>query len=253
MVGNAAGHELWGRGWQSGARLATSPRCQRAGRPRGAGFPRPEESPGSTEQRCRVTPGGGDPRESATESRRRRFRPRHGERVRQERTARPVTEAARQTPPGARPNRDRIWGVPPCGPGWLLDAACKCGTRGMVAHRMETCVDRTRLTGPLTHVSADCRIRPGIGGNEKSGKKPGSVRHMGPAYNDATGTGRRRLRPMVNAGSCPRSSCACSIGAWACRNRCNGWYIHCRHASCGHGDRTFRVGRTNTRCARSPT
>jgi hypothetical protein len=26
-----------------------------------------EESPGSTEARCRVTPGGGDPRESATE------------------------------------------------------------------------------------------------------------------------------------------------------------------------------------------
>ena len=26
-----------------------------------------EESPGSTEKRCRVTPGGGDPRESATE------------------------------------------------------------------------------------------------------------------------------------------------------------------------------------------
>src|SRR5499426_2838175 len=29
---------------------------------------RREESPGSTETRCRVTPGGGDPRESATES-----------------------------------------------------------------------------------------------------------------------------------------------------------------------------------------
>ena len=29
---------------------------------------RGEESPGSTETRCRVTPGGGDPRDSATES-----------------------------------------------------------------------------------------------------------------------------------------------------------------------------------------
>jgi hypothetical protein len=29
---------------------------------------RKEESPGSTEVRCRVTPGGGDPRESATEN-----------------------------------------------------------------------------------------------------------------------------------------------------------------------------------------
>ena len=33
-----------------------------------AGRFRREESPGSTETRCRVTPGGGDPRESATES-----------------------------------------------------------------------------------------------------------------------------------------------------------------------------------------
>ena len=40
---------------------------QTAGRSPGA-FGRREESPGSTEMRCRVTPGGGDPRESATES-----------------------------------------------------------------------------------------------------------------------------------------------------------------------------------------
>src|SRR4029453_14998342 len=33
------------------------------------GQPRGEESPGSTETRCRLTPGGGDPRESATENR----------------------------------------------------------------------------------------------------------------------------------------------------------------------------------------
>jgi hypothetical protein len=32
------------------------------------GLRRGEESPGSTEARCRVTPGGGDPRESATEN-----------------------------------------------------------------------------------------------------------------------------------------------------------------------------------------
>ena len=41
--------------------------CQTAGWPLSA-FGRREESPGSTEVRCRVTPGGGDPRESATES-----------------------------------------------------------------------------------------------------------------------------------------------------------------------------------------
>src|SRR4051812_40863108 len=33
------------------------------------GRPRGEESPGSTETRCRLTTGGGDPRESATENR----------------------------------------------------------------------------------------------------------------------------------------------------------------------------------------
>ena len=41
--------------------------CQTAGWPLSA-FGWREESPGSTEVRCRVTPGGGDPRESATES-----------------------------------------------------------------------------------------------------------------------------------------------------------------------------------------
>jgi hypothetical protein len=40
---------------------------QTAGWPLSAGERR-EESPGSTEVRCRVTPGGGNPRESATES-----------------------------------------------------------------------------------------------------------------------------------------------------------------------------------------
>ena len=47
-----------------------SPGCQTAGWPlSGIGETcREEESPGSTGTRCRVTPGGGDPRESATES-----------------------------------------------------------------------------------------------------------------------------------------------------------------------------------------
>ena len=39
---------------------------------------RGEESPGSTETRCRVTPGGGDPRESATETHRRSRAVLHG-------------------------------------------------------------------------------------------------------------------------------------------------------------------------------
>ena len=46
-----------------------SARCQMAGWPLPAPFTgRGEESPGSTEPGCRVTPGGDDPRESATEN-----------------------------------------------------------------------------------------------------------------------------------------------------------------------------------------
>src|ERR1700722_14504518 len=76
-----------------------------------AGWPlaalRLEESPGSTEIRCRITSGGGDPRESATENKPLIGLGRSkGETVRQERTARTATDAAGQAPPGARPNRD---------------------------------------------------------------------------------------------------------------------------------------------------
>src|SRR5271154_432262 len=64
-----------------------------------------EESPGSIDIRCRITSGGGDPRERATENE--PLPPPHpplagrikggggkGEKVRQERTALPATEAA---------------------------------------------------------------------------------------------------------------------------------------------------------------
>ncbi len=57
---------------------------------------------------CRVMPGRRKATESAAESRppmARIARTGKGERVRQERTARPATGAARQTPSGARPNR----------------------------------------------------------------------------------------------------------------------------------------------------
>ena len=69
-----------------------------------------EESPGSTELRCRVTPGGVaalGPRLQGKCHRKHTagFRAGKVETVRQERTARLATEAARQTPPGARPNR----------------------------------------------------------------------------------------------------------------------------------------------------
>ena len=77
-----------------------------------------EESPGSIDIRCRITSGGGDPRDSATENeplpppclpRSRggiKGGDSKGEKVRSERTAGPATETAWQTTPGARPNRD---------------------------------------------------------------------------------------------------------------------------------------------------
>ncbi len=122
-----------------------------------------EESPGSTDRRWRVTPAGGDPRESATES-----EPPpgpcesegggKGERVRQERTAAPATGTAGQTPPGARPNRR----ARPLGAtarsgrraGWSLEAAGDSRPRGMAAPRRG---DRTRLTG---HVAPPFFLRP---------------------------------------------------------------------------------------------
>jgi len=62
--------------------------------------------------------------------------------VRQERTALPVTGAAGQTPPGARPNRggrrrcgvppERDAGaIPPCRPGWSREARSNARPRGM--------------------------------------------------------------------------------------------------------------------------
>lgn len=54
----------------------------RASRPDGRRASRAEESPGSTETRRRITSGGGDPRESATESKPPRVSRGKGERVR---------------------------------------------------------------------------------------------------------------------------------------------------------------------------
>ena len=55
------------RAFEKTAADAQISRCQTVGWSLSA-VARGEESPGSTEVRCRVTPGGGDPRESATES-----------------------------------------------------------------------------------------------------------------------------------------------------------------------------------------
>ncbi len=71
-----------------------------------------EESPGSMDIRCRITSGGGDPRESATENRPPRALPRAAaaaarvKRCGKSAPRLPATQTAWQTPPGARPNRD---------------------------------------------------------------------------------------------------------------------------------------------------
>ena len=75
-----------------------------------------------------------------------------GETVRQERTARWATKAARQTPPGARPNRDgaRI-SVRRAGTGPVIRVGCwrrrATAVREEWSPRGLTPLDRTRLTG----------------------------------------------------------------------------------------------------------
>src|SRR3974390_1831118 len=66
-----------------------------------------EESPGSTATRRRVTPAGGDPRDSATESKPPAASAKgKGERGGEETTADRAAGTAWQAPLGARPNRD---------------------------------------------------------------------------------------------------------------------------------------------------
>ena len=105
--------------------------------------------------RCQVTPGGREPTESATE----RYRRRAGSqrcgavqaRVKWCGKSAPrgrQRSAARQTPPGARPNREVAGATPQRRvrarlPGRLLEARGDACRRGMIAQ------DRTRLTGRL--------------------------------------------------------------------------------------------------------
>src|SRR3954454_14510198 len=90
--------------------FAYTPARQRAGRPRRR-LVSGEESPGSTERRCRVTPGGPPELRAKVDQGQCHRKDTAGlwpgkvERVRQERTAGLATGPARQTPPGARPNR----------------------------------------------------------------------------------------------------------------------------------------------------
>ena len=126
--------------WPDGRPACNSPLCRtsQSGCRRVTGG---EESPGSTETRCRITSGGGDPRESATENRPPAFvapngaKTGKGETVRQERTARTATDAARQAPPGARPNRDGVRLFPGCCPGRSREAPGDRRPRGMAISR----------------------------------------------------------------------------------------------------------------------
>jgi len=117
-----------------------------------------EESPGSTETRCRITSGGGDPRESATENRpparfahwamgparvkrwgksppRDRRRKRHGKPHREQDQIGTARRATGSGFPRRRPGRSR-------------EALGNGRPRGMAIPRDSE--DRTRLTGRLT-------------------------------------------------------------------------------------------------------
>ncbi|RDI37824.1 hypothetical protein C7453_105233 [Gluconacetobacter liquefaciens] len=126
------------------------------------GFHAMEESPGSTEERCRLTAGGGDPRESATEN---RPPTRHSGspemvRVRVKRCGKSAPRP-RQRGRQGKPHReqDRIGTAdgslaapsgapPPRRSGWSREACREARPRGMVAHPSSK-VDRTRLTDRL--------------------------------------------------------------------------------------------------------
>src|SRR6516164_482999 len=129
-----------------------------------------EESPGSIDMRCRITSGGGDPRESATENEppafalrgfgaarvkrcgksapRVRQRNRHGKPHREQDRIGTAHAAGSRKRPGARERCQARR------PGRLQDVARKRGTRGMaVAYRASrkayAVPYRTRLTGRL--------------------------------------------------------------------------------------------------------
>src|ERR1700760_4511414 len=126
-----------------------------------------EESPGSIDIRCRITSGGGDPRDSATENeppalrrklRRRvrvkrcgksaprvRQRKRHGKPHREQNRIGTATRAVRESENTAGQCQARR-------PGRLLEAMCKHGPRGMAVTyhlRKQAVPYKTRLTGWL--------------------------------------------------------------------------------------------------------
>jgi hypothetical protein len=94
-----------------------------------------EESPGSSEERCRIMPGEGDLRESATES-----RPPCFDRVRAKGCGKSAPRR-RQRRRHGKPHREQnrigaAYGFPPSRrPGWLLERRSNSAPRGMIAYR----------------------------------------------------------------------------------------------------------------------
>ena len=121
-----------------------------------------EESPGSIDMRCRITSGGGNPRESATENEPPRFgearvkrcgksaprfrqRRRHGKPHREQNRIGTASRAVRASDNAAGLCQARR-------PGRLLEAMCEHGPRGMAVTcrpRKRAVPYRTRLTGWL--------------------------------------------------------------------------------------------------------
>ena len=126
-----------------------------------------EESPGSIDIRCRITSGGGDPRDSATENEPPAYAPSGLRRVRVKRCGKSAPRVRRRKRHG-KPHREqnRIGtatrdvrasdnSAGRCQarrPGRLLEAMCKHGPRGMAVTyrpRKRTVPYKTRLTGRL--------------------------------------------------------------------------------------------------------
>ena len=118
-----------------------------------------EESPDSTRQRCRVTPGRGNPRDSATENR----PPTHCFAIRWVRVKRRGKSSPRPWQQGwhGKPHREqcrigtarapvkRVAGTSwPSGPGWQLEGIGQPVLK-MNGHPRGKPLDRIRLTGPL--------------------------------------------------------------------------------------------------------
>jgi hypothetical protein len=125
-----------------------------------------EESPGSTGIRCRLTAGGGDPRESATENkppaRRDASRDPQARVKRCGKSAPPLRQRRGQGKPHREQDRIGVAGgtahetvtcdaraFPPRHPGWSREACGNARPRGMAVQGCASSPDRTRLTDRL--------------------------------------------------------------------------------------------------------